>query len=78
MGIARAAEGFSIFDIFRSNPRESEDEYEYDWGASERLSGRRNRAIEYQIFLEISSSYLVFVLQSYSYSSSAVAGQARI
>jgi hypothetical protein len=36
VGIARAAEGFSIFDIFRSNPRESEDEdeleYEYDWG----------------------------------------------
>ena len=33
-----AAEGFSIFDIFRSDPRESEDEdeleyeYEYDWG----------------------------------------------
>jgi hypothetical protein len=38
VGIARAAEGFLIFDIFRSNPRESEDEdeleyeYEYDWG----------------------------------------------
>src|SRR5271165_1671457 len=45
-----------------------------------RTIGRKEkRAIEHQIFLEISSSYLVFVLQSYSSSSStstsAVAGQ---
>ena len=45
MGIGRAAEEFSIFDIFAPT-RESEDEdeleYEYDWGTSERLRGRRN------------------------------------
>jgi len=32
VGIARAAEGFSIFDIFATPPRESEDEDEDDWG----------------------------------------------
>src|SRR5271165_3760094 len=80
--------GFSIFDIFAPT-RESEDEdeleYEYDWGDFRTIGRKEKRAIEHQIFLEISSSYLVFVLQSYSYSysysssssssTSAVAGQ---
>ena len=43
---------------------EDEDEDEYDWGTSERLRGRRNERSEHQIFLEISSLYLVFALQS--------------
>ena len=38
MGIRRATEGFSIFDIFaptRESGDEDELEYEYDWGTSE-------------------------------------------
>jgi hypothetical protein len=54
--------------IFRFDPRESEDEdelaYEYDWVGLRTIERKEKRAIEYQIFLEISSSYLVFVLQS--------------
>ena len=46
-------------------------------GGLRTIERKEKRAIEHQIFLEISSSYLVFVLQSYSSSSSssAVAGQ---
>ena len=48
------------------HPRESEDEleYEYDLGDLRTIERKEKRAIEHQIFLEISSSYLVFVLQS--------------
>jgi hypothetical protein len=66
VGIARAAEGFSIFDIFAPTPcteDEHDDEDEYDWGLRT-IERKDKRAIEYQIFLEVSSSYLVFVLQS--------------
>jgi hypothetical protein len=59
--IATAAEGFSIFDIFaptQENPRTR------TIGGLRTIERKEKRAIEYQIFLEISSSYLVFVLQS--------------
>ena len=48
-----------------SKRSEDEDELEYedDWGLRT-IERKEKRAIEYQIFLEISSSYLVFVLQS--------------
>ena len=55
-GIGKPAEGFSIFDIFhQENPRDEDD-----WGTIV----KEKRAIEHQVFLEISSSYLVFVLQT--------------
>jgi hypothetical protein len=63
VGIARAPEGFSIFDIFaptQENPRTRTRTI----GGLRTIERKEKRAIEYQIFLEISSSYLVFVLQS--------------
>jgi hypothetical protein len=65
VGIARAAEGFSIFDIFaptQENPRTRTRTRTI--GGLRTIERKEKRAIEYQIFLEISSSYLVFVLQS--------------
>ena len=65
MGIGRAAEGFSIFDIFaltQENPRTSSRTRTI--GGLRTIERKEKRAIEHQIFLEISSSYLVFVLQS--------------
>ena len=80
MGIGRAAEGFSIFDVFaptQENPRTRTSSRTSTIEGLRTIERKEKRAIEHQIFLEISSSYLVFVLQSYSSSSStsAVAGQ---
>jgi hypothetical protein len=55
VGIARAAEGFSIFDIFaptQENPRTRTRTI----GGLRTIERKEKRAIEYQIFLEISSS----------------------
>ena len=52
MGIARAAEGFSIFDIFaptQENPRTSTSTI----GDLRTIERKEKRAIEHQIFLEI-------------------------
>ena len=65
VGIARPAEGFSIFDIFaptQENPRTRTSSSTI--GDLRTIERKEKRAIEYQIFLEISSSYLAFVLQS--------------
>jgi hypothetical protein len=62
VGIARAAEGFSIFDVFA--PTHQENPRTRTIGGLRTIERKEKRAIEYQIFLEISSSYLVFVLQS--------------
>src|SRR5580704_8957283 len=59
--MARAAEGFSIFDIFaptQENPRTRTSSRTSTIGGLRTIERKEKRAIEYQIFLEISSSYL--------------------
>ena len=61
MGIARAAEGFSIFDIFaptQENPRTRTSSRTSTIGGLRTIERKEKRAIEYQISLEISFSYL--------------------
>jgi hypothetical protein len=59
VGIARAAEGFSIFDIFaptQENPRTRTSSRTRTIGDLRTIERKEKQAIEYQIFLEISSS----------------------